>query len=141
MTQRRPVSSRNPLLSDLCRIVGSMSDLQTGAPGQPPAGAVTVGQLQAQLAQIQTVMSSSAAMAAELQAWSKALPRRHVPPTDDVLVTDLMQVSNPDPAALQRQVGDIEDLALQVAAAITRLRATAAAATGNFGEPLRRTTS
>jgi hypothetical protein len=125
-------------LSDLCRIVGFMSDLRSG---QPHVAPVTVEHLQSQLAQIQTVLSTAAATAAELQAWSQTLPRRHMPPTDEVLVTDLMQVANPDPAALQRQAGDVEDLALQVAAAIARLRATAAADTGpSSGEPLRRTT-
>jgi hypothetical protein len=114
-----------------------MSDLQSG---QPHVAPVTVEHLQAQLDQIQTVLSTAAVMASELQAWSKGLPRRHVPPTDDVVITDLMQVANPDPAALQRQAGDVEDLALQVAAAIAQLRATAAADTGPFGEPLRRTT-
>jgi hypothetical protein len=113
-----------------------MSDLQSG---QPHVAPVTVEHLQAQLDQIQTVMSTAAATATELQAWSKTLPRRHVPPTDEVLVTDLMQVTNTDPAALQRQAGDVEDLTLQVAAAIARLRATAAADTGPCGEPLRRT--
>ncbi len=98
---------------------------------------MTVEQLQTQFDQIQTVLSTAAAMAFELQAWSHGLPRRHVPPTDDVLITDLMQVANPDPARLQRQANDVEDLALQVAAAIVRLRATAAADTGSFGEPLR----
>lgn len=102
---------------------------------------MTVGQLQAQLDQIQTVLAAAAATASELQAWSKTLPRRHFPPTDDVLVTDLMQVTNPDPAALQRRAGDVEDMALQVAAAIARLRATAAADTGPCGEPLRRPTT
>ena len=101
---------------------------------------MTVGQLQAQLDRIQAVMSTSAATVAEVRAWCDGLPRRHVPPTEAVLVTDLTLVGDQDPAALQRQVGDIEDLALQVAAVITRLRATAAAATGNFGEPLRGTT-
>lgn len=124
-------------LSGLYFIVDVMSDIQSG---QPQDASVTVGQLQVQLDQIQTAMSTAAATAAELQAWSKTLPRRHVPPTDEVLVTDLMQVTNPDPAALQRQAGDVEDLALQVAAAIARLRATAIADTGPCAESLRQTT-
>jgi hypothetical protein len=113
-----------------------MSDLQGG---QPHVGPVTVEQLQAQLDQIQTVLSTAAAVAAELQDWSRGLARRYPLPTDEVLVTELMRRDNPDPTALQRQACDAEDLAVRAAAAITQLRGTAADTGLPLGRSLRQT--
>lgn len=116
-------------------MVDCVSDLQGG---QSPAGPVTVGQLQTQLEQIQTALAAAAATAVELHAWSKRLPRRYVPPTEEVLVTDMTRPASSDPVALQRRTSEVEVLVLQVAAAMTQLRATAAADTGDLGRSLRR---
>jgi hypothetical protein len=96
---------------------------------------LTVQQLQAHLDQIHADLSTAAATAATLQTWCQGLPRRHVPPDEEVRLFHLLPAAVPDPLALDRQAGEVAVLVSRATTEVGRFHDRLAAEIGRFLGP------